>query len=398
MLGPSLRNLTISLVPIFALVAGAHADDKTPNSNGGEFELWNAEVPVPKNSELLPLNGTEFSVIKPRVPEQDGYSWLHGVALAWHKGKLYSSFGHNTGAENTASEEANGRISEDGGKTWGPLFQIDAGDEPDLAISHGVFLAHEGILWAFHGAFYGRMRDVHTRAYLLDESSGSWKPKGIVAKDGFWAMQQPQRMNDGNWIMSGISVAEGYGGTNDPAAVAISHGDNLTRWDVIKIPKPPAMEMWGESCVIVDGANILNISRYRNPIALAASSGDFGRTWSTMRESNLPMVASQPSAGILSTGKRFLVCTTSADSGNRRYPLTIAVSDPGENTFSRIYRIRDAIHDGPGESVHNAALAYPYAVEHEGKLYVGYSNSGGRGANRNSAELAIIPIESLQVK
>lgn len=117
-----------------------------------------------------------------------------------------------------------------------------------------------------------------------------------------------------------------------------------------------------------------------------------------MRESNLPMVSSQPSVGTLSNGQRFLVCSTTADSGNRRYPLTIAVSDPGEQSFCRIYRIRDAIHDGPGESVHNAALAYPYAVEHDGKLYVGYSNSGGRGANRNRAELAIIPIESLRAK
>jgi hypothetical protein len=30
-----------------------------------------------------------------------------------------------------------------------------------------------------------------------------------------------------------------------------------------------------------------------------------------------------------------------------------------------------------------------------GKLYVGYSNNGGRRGNLNSAELAVIPIESL---
>jgi hypothetical protein len=51
---------------------------------------------------------------------------------------------------------------------------------------------------------------------------------------------------------------------------------------------------------------------------------------------------------------------------------------------------------GPGESHENAALSYPYAVEHDGKLYIGYSNDGGRGANLNSAELAIVPITSLQ--
>jgi hypothetical protein len=117
-----------------------------------------------------------------------------------------------------------------------------------------------------------------------------------------------------------------------------------------------------------------------------------------MRESNLPMAASKPYAGLLSTGQRYLICTTTADSGNRRSPLTIALSRPGEKLFSRIWRIRNAVHDGPGESHPNCRLSYPYAAEHEGKLYVIYSNDGARGGNRNSAELAIIPTEALQVE
>jgi hypothetical protein len=44
------------------------------------------------------------------------------------------------------------------------------------------------------------------------------------------------------------------------------------------------------------------------------------------------------------------------------------------------------------------ARSYPCAIEHEGKLYVGYSNSGGRGGNHNSAELAIMPLKALQVE
>ncbi|MCA9122176.1 MAG: exo-alpha-sialidase [Planctomycetaceae bacterium] len=398
-ISPIFSMLLACSLPVTSLpIRGAIGGDKTAPTSEITFELWNTQLPFPSSQDLLPIEGIEFRVIKPRVPEQDGYDWLHGVALAWHKGRLYSSFGHNSGAENTATEEANGRISDDGGKTWGPLFQIDAGEEPNLAISHGVFLSHQGRLWAFHGAFYGRMQDVHTRAYSLDESTGNWVSKGIIAKDGFWAMQEPQRMANGNWIMAGISVTAGYGGTNDPAAVAICRSDNLTKWDVIKIPKPASMEMWGESCVILDGPNILDVSRYRKPMALVATSENYGETWSTIRESNMPMAGSQPSAGMLSTGQRFLICSTTADGGNQRHPLTIAVGNPNEETFCRVYRIRDAIHVGPGESAHNAALAYPYAIEHEGRLYVGYSNSGGRGGNRNSAELAIIPIEALQAK
>jgi len=53
----------------------------------------------------------------------------------------------------------------------------------------------------------------------------------------------------------------------------------------------------------------------------------------------------------------------------------------------------------------NAAVACPCAVEHDRKLYGGYSNSGGGVSrvgtgrelwNNNSDELAILPIESLK--
>lgn len=359
------------------------------------FVLWDPARSVPTSAEAPLLEGVEFVVVKPRVPEVDGYNWLHGAAACWHGATLYASFGHNRGSENTASEVANGRASADGGKTWGPLFAIDDGDTANPAVSHGVFLSHRGELWAFHGSFYDRMRKVHARAYVLDEPTGRWEARGVVAENGFWPLQEPLKMDDGNWIMAGISVAGGYGGTDDPAAVALSHGDDLTRWDVIAIPKPDDLEMWGESTVIVDGPHVLNIARWGRPIALAAESNDYGRTWTEMRQSNLPMAASKPYAGVLSTGRRYLIGTTTADAGNRRSPLTIALSRPGEKVFSTIYRIRDAVCDGPGESDPGCRLSYPYAAEHEGKLYVIYSNDGARGGNRNSCELAIVPLRSL---
>lgn len=357
--------------------------------------LWPPGTPVPNAAETLPLDNAVFHLIKAYEPDTDGFFWLHGVALAWHRDRLYASFGHNTGAENTASEVAHGRVSEDNGATWGPVFTIDEGDEPGLAVSHGVFLEHEGRLWAFHGAFYGSMERVHTRAYVLNDASGAWERKGIVIAGGFWPMQEPQRLADGNFIMAGIRVANGYGGTDDPAAVAISHGGDLTLWDLVVIPKPPEIEMWGESCVIVGPREILNIARFGEPVALVAVSSDSGRTWTESRRSVLPLAASKPYAGVLSNGQHYLIGATTADSGNRRAPLTIAVNPPGETTFRRIYRIRDAVHDGPGESGPYCSLAYPYAVEHGGMLFVGYSNDGGRGKNRNSAELAVIPVAAL---
>lgn len=360
------------------------------------FELWNGPA-LPKASEAEVLENVPFHVIKKWEPEVDGYRWLHGVGLAWHKGKLYASFGHNKGRENTVTEEGRFCVSSDGGKTWSDIRTMDVGSESDnLAVSHGVFLSHGDKLWAFLGAFYDSRQRVHTRAYTLDESTGKWQPHGVIVQDGFWPMTEPVKMADGNWILSGFLVGDG-----NPAAVAISEGDDLMQWNLVVIPRDPRVgRMWGESSLVVAGSRILNIARYGQAAkALVATSDDFGKTWTPTVESNMPMAGAKPCAGVLSTGQRYLVCSTTADGGHRRYPLTIAVSRPREETFSKVFVIRHAVFpDGPGESHPSASLSYPYAIEHDGKLYVGYSNAGGRGGNHNSAELAVIPVASLHVK
>jgi hypothetical protein len=370
--------------------------------------LWDEKRPVPKAADLPVLKGVRFAVIKPYEFKKDGYRFLHGVGLGFHKGRLYASFGHNRGGENTDTEEARFCVSEDEGRTWSAVKTMDDGG-PEFAVSHGVFLSHQGSLWAFMGSYTGTMVGIHTRAYRLNESTGEFEKLGVVVEGGFWPMQEPIHMDDGNWVMSGISAGgDAPAGGKHPAAVAISQGDNFLKWDLVRIPQVPGLgKVWGESAVIVEGKRITNLSRYGSEaVALTATSDDYGRTWTLMRPSNLPMATSKPYAGVLSTGQRYLVCSTSADGGVRRAPLTIAVSRPGETLFSKIFVIRHAMFPGgSGESHERASLSYPYAIEHEGHLYVGYSNNGGNVGrigegrelwNNNSAELAVIPVSALK--
>lgn len=361
--------------------------------------LWDPDHALPNAGEIPLLANVRFEVIQSLRPDLDGFSWLHGVALAWHRDRLYASFARNQGSENSAGEMAHGRVSNDGGNSWGPLFTIEAGSG-NMGVSHGVLLSHRGELWAFQGAFQNRREQIHTRAYVLNEPTGTWDPRGVVIADGFWPLQEPIRMADGNWIMAGTKLIGDQRPYRNPPAVAVSHGEDFLKWDLVVLEPDESVtgDIWGESTVIVDGARITNIARYGgDAVALVSQSSDFGRTWAKVQRSNLPMVTSKPYAGILSTGQRYLIATTTADSGRRRSPLTIAVTRPGETQFSRVFRIRDAVHEGTGESHPSARLSYPYAVEHRGHLYVGFSNSGSRGGNRNSAELAVIPLESLAV-
>jgi hypothetical protein len=360
-----------------------------------EWPLWDAAQVLPKSTELRQVAAAEFHVLKKQRPDADGCNWTLGVGLGWHRGKLYASWGFNRGNENTATEEAHVQVSEDGGRTWGRPVVLDSG-AGDLGVSHGVFLSHAGRLWAFMGAFHENFQRTHTRGYVLNETSGVWEPLGVVLDRGFWPMQNPQQMADGNWIMAGFRVASGFGDAGNLPAVAISRGDDFTKWELIVIQPDQGLgsNIWGESAVIVEQERITNIARYGSKArALVSISTDYGRRWTAAAASNLPMATSKPTAGRLSTGQRFLVCTTTADSGERRSPLTIAVSRPGETFFSRVFLIRDSVSDRTaGVSDPSADFSYPSAVEHGGRLYVGYTHK-----SHIANELAVIPVSSLQV-
>lgn len=357
--------------------------------------LWDATQTLPKAADLSLVKDAKFYVLKKPRPDEDGCNFTLGVGLAWHKGRLYASYGFNKGSENTVTEEAHVRVSEDGGKTWDQPVVMDAG-EGNLGVSHGVFLSHGGKLWAFMGAFYDNFQRTHTRGYLLNETSGKWEPQGVVLDQGFWPMQEPQRMADGNWIMSGFRVANGLEVKGHLPAIAISGGDNFTRWEMVVIQPDKSLgtNLWGESTVIVEKTRITNIARYGNKaLALVSTSEDHGRTWTPAAASNLPMATSKPCAGTLSTGQRYLVCTTTADTGGKRSPLTIAVSKPGESLFSRVFLIRPSVFESTqGVSAANADFSYPYAVEHEGRLYIGYTHK-----SHIANELAVIPVSSLEI-
>src|SRR5439155_18562188 len=119
------------------------------------------------------LKNVEFTVLKKREPEKDGYDWLHGVAIVHHKGVLYTSWGHNRGEENTTTEVNQGKRSTDNGRTWSAVEMIAPNTDTD-GRSHGVFLSTGEQLWLFLGRFgtdaqgrqYARLT---TEAFVLDE-------------------------------------------------------------------------------------------------------------------------------------------------------------------------------------------------------------------------------------
>ena len=372
-------------------------------TKGVSFELWSGG-PMPKKAEIPRVAGVALHDII-----IEGYTWSKGPALARHRGAWFLMLGLNTGSEQTDTEEAWSFRSATG-RDWGRLEETVAAtgerrfrltksdltviDAPpgERAASHGVFKEYEGVLWAFTPSFYGRGRPggrIHTRAFRYDDAGARWSERGTVVEGEFWPLQEPFRLENGQWLMAGLSMV-----ARTPPAVALCRDSRFMQWEVVRVPVPAGITVWGEPTVIGRGANLLMISRsaskpnevppiagYPHPLAWVSESRDFGRTWSELQPSNMPMADSKPYAGTLSTGQNYLICTTAADAGSGRGPLTIAVSRPGSRQFSKVYSIREW-------------GAYPYAVEHDGQLWVSYYTP--RRTKEASVGVAIIPIASFR--
>lgn len=350
------------------------------------YNVWKKEAVLPTISEIKQIKA-EHITIKPFEPENDGYVFLHGAAIVHFKGRMYCAWAHNKVKENTDDEEVNYAVSDDNGRTWSGYIPGNLNPEKGIAVSHGSFLVHEDRLYYFAPQYKGYVgaEMMKMSIYLFDEVNEKFQYLGVALDERFWPMCEPILMENGNYIISGLYVADDYHSPLNAAAVAISHGSDLLHWDMVKINRSEDVRVWGECTVIVNRNHCRMYCREhsRKYMALYSESFDFGRTWSEMHLSDLPTIDSKPYAGTLSTGQHYLICSCAKDISDRN-PLTIALTQKGEEQFSQIYSI-DA----------GRTLSYPYAIEFDQKLYVVYSATS-ESFNRNNAELAIINIEDLQ--
>ena len=349
----------------------------------------------------IPLLDEVTHVVVHRGASGDGF--LHGAAIVHHGGTWYTSWGSSPVDENSPLERECGRRSHAGvgAHRWGPAEEIGPNLGGEEARSHGVFHVQDGVLWSLVPRF-GRPHDAAdvastfpglvTDALRLNPDTGRWELHAEAVARGFWPMDASSRLPDGRWIMGGLSGQQN-------AVVAVASGARAPlAWQCSEIPRPAGADMsFGETTVLVwpEAGACSAIIRYRagslaglpEQVALVSTSSDGGRTWTPAAASNLPMTASKPYAGRLSTGQAYLVCNVGPD----RHTLVLAVTAPGERVFTRVWRIRHGSSPSlrlPGRAK-SPQWSYPYAHEHAGRLYVVYS------IGKEDCGLSIIPLHVL---
>lgn len=380
------------------------------------FQVWDPAVTFPLPENMLDLDVVTHVNVERATP--DGYHYLHEPTLAFHRDVLHVCWANHRLAEfNITDELIRGRRSADGGMTWGQAQTLAARpDNGSIGYNQPVIITRQNKLWGFFTRWDGdttterAMQDglscvekpgvgpqPATEVFLFDDERQTWASQQVIIP-GFLPFSPPFKLADGNWILSG----EMFWYT---AAVAISDGDDWTRWHVVEIPKPADIELlFPETTVIDQGERLLAILRPRNAqTAPVSQSTDGGRTWTPLQMSNLPLCDSQPFAGLLSTGQHYLI-TCNLEAG--RHLLSIAVTEPGERLFSCIWKIRHQQFPNRrhfpgylfgGNYQYNLVgkpteWSYPAAVEHDGKLYVSYTQG------KEDCVLSIIPISALAVK
>jgi hypothetical protein len=357
-----------------------HAVEPLP----GVVSLWTGP-PIPSDVTKIPfVPGVEHRTI--HQASEDGYRFLHGAAIVNHKGTLFANWANSPTNENGPLETLQGRRSTDGGKTWSPLEIIGKGFDSAERHSHGVLFVHKGELWTICSRFGigvpgKRFPGLKGEAFVLNEISNRWESRGIVMHN-CWPYDEPVRMANGNFITGGQDK-------DGLPVVAISHGEDLTKWDSVLIPFDPQLKpSFAETTVWAEGEYVLAVIRGGGNVAWVSTSDDSGRTWTKAGPSNLPMPRAKAYLGKLSTGQLYLISNLL-----NRDTLVVSVSEPGELTLSRMWRIRHGKSVPPRfpGKAKGKQWSYPYGYEHDGKLFIVYS------VGKEDCGLSVVPIDSLRL-
>lgn len=385
------------------------------------FELWDSQVAMPDFKTMdEPATLTHTRVER---AQQGGFHYLHESSLAFHNNQLFVSYAnHPRGEINVLGEVIRGNVAQ------GPDF-LNFGPAQDwihapmaggCSYNHAVLATHQDKLWCFATRWEG-----YTQAYLeaqhqsnpgdmltlpgvknvlgcelfhFNDATSTWSAIGVNVPT-FIPFGKPLKLKNGNWLISGESFWY-------QAAVIISNGDDWTSWRMVTIPQPESIQLcFPETAVWDQGDRLVAVCRPRGTKVMPVSiSENCGETWSPLQESNLLVARSQPFAGKLSTGQHFLLTNHPDES---RALLTIALTSPGGRTFNRILKVRHQQYPlkrlWEGSSWRNGQLipektqvgtttewSYPFAAEHQGKLYISYT------MGKEDCTMTVIPIHALQ--
>lgn len=353
------------------------------------ISLWHPDLPFPLIAQLNLPDRIEHRIIH---RGRSGAAFLHESAIIRHGDQIIVAWNQSPTGESEQGTVIQWISSTDDGQTWSAAQVLAPAMEASEQCWESVqLLSESGRLWAFVGQVHTQPRTTQnaggrTVIFCLNDA-GLWRVEGAIEE--FHPLSQPQRMDDGNWIMGG-QESLCY------PRVAISEGGNFTRWTVVQIASAPNDNIrYPEPSLSVSGAEISAYIRTGNEMLLTSVSDDFGRSWTPAAASNLKAASSKTCAGVFSNGQHFLAFNLrgQGEEYGDRDVLVVAVSAVGEKLLRKVVVIRKGRAPEPRipGSCKKPEWSYPSVMEWGGNIYVTYS------ITKEDCGLSILPLKEFAV-
>lgn len=335
-----------------------------------------------------------------RVPEgltarivhraDQAFPFLHDTVIVPLDGRLFMAWYNCSENEIVGRTLIRGRWSEDGAQSWSEPQVVAEDRMPQhLHCVPATFeQCEEGIfayvtLMSAHDRPVGYMRLVYEK--------GAWRELDRL-DDPVLFNTLPVRLADGTRIAGG-RMARRAGELPLIPVVLRADGEAPSAWRAVRLPGPWEQDAYPldypETALIVNGGRLTALCRNDHGPCWAYESEDGGQTFGAPFEISLPIEPAKLYAGVLSTGREYLIFNQRTQARDRSR-LVMAARDKG-GAFDSLYLLRDgadaALDAGP-------YWHYPCACEMDGRLYISCTSSSPGTPVRHAA-LISVPVGQL---
>ena len=308
--------------------------------------------------------------------------------LIHHRDQFWVMWSDGPGVEDRVGQRVKFATSRDGRK-WSPSEFLTP-EPPGSGPSSEVYgtRTDKGLRWIARGfwkrgnellalasldeaaGFFGP--SLSLRAFRLDEATGVWNDRGVIYDNAINNFP-PERLPDGNWMMS--RRMHDYKTTG--VHFLVGGTDAINTWKSFPV-FGSSSELAAEEPLwwVLPDNRLLALFRdnRRSGYLYRSFSTDNGQTWDTPARTNFPDATSKIHGVRLRDGRYVLVSNANP---KKRDPLVISLSDDGV-TFTQM-----------GYLVGGRHVDYPHVMEHNRTLLVAFA--GGK----QTVELLRISLDDL---